>query len=211
MKKTLIFSVSASALLFAGCTTTTIYSPENTRTNLRQERVTSSEEYREVTQAAVNSAMANPKFISFLKRYKAEMKDPEAIPVAKLDHTVNDTDDPDLNTDEMTDMLYEALLNAGKLDVTLAEGYGRTGAIAASRELENDDNFDQSTVAKRGTLQAARLLLRPKVINNTVTDGGKRAVVSTFVMDMVDVKTGLVMWKFTKQLGYIKDRGVFGW
>lgn len=30
-------------------------------------------------------------------------------------------------------------------------------------------------------------------------------------MDMADVNTGLILWKFTKQLGFLKERGTFGW
>ena len=155
--------------------------------------------------------MTNAKFISFLKKYKQEMGDEDAIPVLKLDKTINDTDDPDLNTSEITDMLFEELLNAGKVDVTMAEGAGRTQAIAASRDLEYDENFDQSTVAKRGTLQAARLVLRPKVTSNSVSDDGKRAVTRTFSLEMADVQTGLVMWKFTKQLAFMKKKSSVGW
>lgn len=211
-KSSFVFGVAAAAVLCAGCgTTTTIYDPAREKHGIRQDRNVSSEEFREVAIAAVNSAMTNAKFAAFLRKYKSEMKDADAIPVLKLDKVINDTDDPDLNVSEMTDMINEALLNAGKVDVTLAEGTGRTQAIAASRELENDDNFDQSTVAPRGTLQAARLVLRPKVISNTVRDGDKKAVVRTFVMEMADIRTGLLMWKYTKQLGYMKEKGTFGW
>lgn len=108
-------------------------------------------------------------------------------------------------------MLNEELLNAGRVDVSLAEGSGRTQAIAASRDLEDDENFDQQTVVKRGTLQAARLVLRPKVISNEVRDGRRKAVTRTFVMELADLRTGLVMWKFTKQLGFIKEQRIVGW
>lgn len=208
----LIAGVSCSAALLVGCApTTTIYEPGTVRTDLRQEGSISSEEMRQVTVEAVRGAMTNAKFSAFLRRYKREMNDPDAIPVLKLDKVVNNTDDPDLNVGEMTDMLNEALINAGKVDVTMAEGAGRTKAIAASRNLEDDENFDQKTVAPKGTLQAARLVLRPKVTSNTVRDGNRKAVVRTFVMDMADIRTGLVMWKFTKQLGFMKERGTFGW
>ena len=209
----LTVGISTTAMLFlAACgTTTTIYDPASTQTNIRQEGNVSSEEMRQVTRAAVQGAMTNAKFQAFLRKYKKEMNDPDAIPVLKLDKTINDTDDPDLNVSEITDMLNEELINAGKVDVTMAEGTGRTQAIANSRKLEDDDNFDQKTVSKRGTLQAARLVLRPKVISNTVRDGSKTAVVRTFVMDMADINTGLVMWKFSKQLGFMKERGTVGW
>ena len=211
-KQFFITGISASVMLLAGCgTTTTIYDPATTSHNLRQERHVSSEEMRQISILAVRSAMTNPKFNAFLKKYKREMKDPDAIPVLKLDQVINDTDDPGLNVAEMTDMINEELINAGKVDVTMAEGAGRTGAIAASRSLEDDDNFDQKTVAKRGTLQAARLVLRPRVISNRVTDNGTRAVTRTFTMEMADIQTGLIMWKFTRQLGFMKERGAVGW
>ena len=208
----LLAGLSAASTLLAACATeTVIYDPATTKTGLRQDRNISSEEMREVTLAAVQEAMTNPKFTSFLNKYRTEMGDPDAIPIVKLDRTVNDTDDPDLNTSEITDMLLEALLNSGKVDVTLAEGVGRTQAIAASRDLEYDENFDQSTVAQRGTLQAARLILRPKVTSNSVQSNNTKAVTRTFVLEMIDVKTGLVMLRFTRQLAYMKKKGTFGW
>ena len=108
-------------------------------------------------------------------------------------------------------LLSEALLNSGIVDVTIAEGADLQTAIAASRDLEYDENFDQSTVAKRGTLQAARLVLRPKVTSNSVRDGGTQAVTRTFVLEMADVETGLVMWRFTKQLAFMKKKSSVGW
>ena len=204
---------AAAAMMLAACESnnTVINDPATTKTGLRQVGNVSSEEMREVTLAAVQGAMTNAKFVSFLKKYRQEMGDEDAIPVLKLDKTINDTDDPDLNTSEITDMLFEELLNSGKVDVTMAEGAGRTQAIAASRDLEYDENFDQSTVAKRGTLQAARLVLRPKVTSNSVRDGGTQAVTRTFVLEMADVQTGLVMWKFTKQLAFMKKKSSVGW
>ena len=204
---------AVAAILLTACSSnnTVIYDPATTKTGLRQIGTVSSEEMREVTIAAVQGAMTNAKFTSFLKKYQQETGDPDAIPILKLDRTINDTDDPDLNTSEITDMLFEELLNSGKVDVTMAEGAGRTQAIAASRDLEYDENFDQSTVAKRGTLQAARLVLRPKVTSNSVRDGNTKAVTRTFVLEMADVQTGLVMWKFTKQLAFMKKKSSVGW
>ena len=205
--RSLVLGLSAAAaMMLVACESnnTVIYDPSTTKHGLRQVGTVSSEEMREVTVAAVQGAMTNAKFTSFLKKYRQEMGDEDAIPVLKLDRTINDTNDSNLNTSEITDMLFEELLNSGKVDVTMAEGVGRTQAIAASRDLEYDDNFDQSTVAKRGTLQAARLVLRPKVTSNSVSDGGTRAVTRTFVLEMADIQTGLVMWKFTKQLAFKK-------
>ncbi len=216
MKMNFFFSfipLTVLTVLAAGCagTETTIYDPATTPVGIRDDRTISSEEFRIVARAAVNSALTSPKFIAFLKRYQTEKNDPSAIPVLKLDKVVNDTNDPDLNVSEMTDQINEALLNAGKVDVTMAEGQGRSQAIGKSRDLQDDVNFDQKTVAPEGTLIAARLVLRPKIISNVVRDGNRKAVTRTFVMEMADIRTGLLMWKYTKQLAYGKTRSSVGW
>lgn len=213
MKKALLFAGIAAIVLLSGCTTTTttIYDPAMQQTNLRQRGNVSAEEFRLVANEAINGALTNPKFMNFLAAYKAEMQNPNAIPVMKLTKVKNDTDDPDLKIGELTDLLSEALLNSGIVDVTIAEGADLQTAIAASRNMEMDPNFNQATVAKRGTLTAARIVLCPKVISSEVQDGRTRAVVRTFVLEMGDIKTGLLMWKFTKQLGFMKKHGVIGY
>ena len=213
MKKALLFAGIAAIIFLSGCasTTTTIYDPATQQTNLRQRGNVSAEEFRLVAKEAIDGALSNPKFMNFLAAYKAEMQNPNAIPVMKLTKVKNDTDDPDLKIGELTDLLSEALLNSGIVDVTIAEGADLQTAIAASRNMEMDPNFNQATVAKRGTLTAARIVLCPKVISSEVQDGRTRAVVRTFVLEMGDIKTGLLMWKFTKQLGFMKKQGVIGY
>ena len=208
----LAIGTSAALMLLTGCAaTTTILDPDNTTTNVRQEGHVSAEEMIQAAKAATHDAIKNAKFVAFLKKYKREMNDPDAIPVLKLNRAINDSNDPDLNTDVITDIINETLINSGKVDVTLAEGHRLTQAIADSRKLEDDENFDQKTVAKRGTLQAARLVLRPKVISNLTNDGSRKVIVTSFTMDMADINTSLVMWKYTKRLGYQKERGMTGW
>lgn len=208
----LAIGTSAVVMLMAGCsTTTTIIEPGRDTTNVRQEGHISSEEMRQAAQAAVKNAMSSARFILFLKQYKSEMNNQNAIPLLKLDKAINNTTDPDLNTDELTDFINMELINAAKVDVTMAEGAGRTQAIGNSRKLERDQNFKQETVAKRDTLHAARLIMRPKVINNTTDDGTNKVIVTTFTMDMADIHTGTIIWKYSKQLGYRKVKGTFGW
>ena len=212
MKKALLFAGIAAIVLLSGCTTTTtIYDPSTQQTNLRQRGNVSAEEFRIVAKKAIDGALSNPKFMNFLASYKAEMNNPNAITVMKQTKVRNETDDPDLKIGELTDLLSEALLNSGIVDVTIAEGADLQTAIAASRDLALDPNFNQATVAQRGTLHAARIVLCPKVISSEVMDGRTRAVVRTFVLEMGDVKTGLLMWKFTEQLGFMKKQGVFGY
>ena len=206
----LLLSLALTALV--GCVDpgTHIYDPNTTYTGIRNSQTISSEEMKIVAHEAVQNAMSSPRFLSFLQQYRAETGNEYARPILKLAKVANDTSDPDLNVDELTDVLSTELMNAGYVDVTLAEGTGRVAEIAGSRDLEYDDNFDQSTVAKRGTLQAARLIMHPKVISNMTRDGHVRDVVRTFTIEMVDIKTGVIMWKYNKQLGFVKTRPTVG-
>ncbi len=93
----------------------------------------------------------------------------------------------------------------------MAEGQGRTQAIGNSRDIQFDDNFNQKTVAKKGTLIAANLVMRPKIVSQETRDGRARNIERFFVMDMAEIENGLVMWKYSKPLGFVTTRGAVGW
>lgn len=201
----------AGLLLATGCasTSTQIYDPTETQTNLRSSRTVSHEEMRLVVKEAVRDALTRPKFNRYVERFRAEHNGRN--PVLKLDATINDTNDPDLNTSVISDTLFEELLNSDKVEVSMVEGRGRTQAIGDSRNIAYDPNFNQNTVTKQGTLVAANLVMRPKVVSNEVRDGRTKAVERFFVMDMAEIENGMIMWKFSKPLGFMKSRGVVGW
>ena len=212
MKKINLFTLgtmAAGLMLATGCaTTTTIYDPTMENTNIRSTSTISHEEMRQVARAAVRDALTRPKFARYVEKFRAE--NGGRNPVLKLDKVINDTNDPDLNTSVISDTLFEELLNSDKVEVTMAEGAGRTQAIANSRDIQFDDNFNQKTVAKKGTLVAANLVMRPKVVSNIVRDGRTKAVDRFFVMDMAEIENGFIMWKFSKPLGFTKTRSVMG-
>ena len=208
----LLLAAASISLLLAGCATTTrVYDPETQRTNIRNEHTVSSEEFRQAAVEAVRDAFANPRFARFLAQFRAEAKDPNAIPVLKLAPVINDTEDSALNVAQLTDIIKRELINAAVVDVTLAEGAERVAAIADSRNVQYDPNFNQATTAKTGTLIAARLVMRPKVISNRTYDGRRQNVVRTFTIDMADIHTGMTIWTYTKQLGFVQSRAVIGY
>lgn len=211
MKYYLVIAMAVSVMLTGCGTTTEIYDPAREKTGYRQEGHVSSEEMREIARNAINNFKVNPRVKRFFREYRKEMKNQEAVPILKLNKTVNETDDPDLNVNEMTDMISMELINSALVDVTMAEGYGLTKSIGKSRDQEDDDNFDQKTVAQRGTLQAARLLMRPKIMSNTTRDGRHKGIVRTFTADVADIKTGMIIWRYSKQLAFKKNKGVVGW
>ena len=196
-------------LLTTGCASTQIYDPTMDRTNIRDTRRISQEEMREVARAAVRNALVAPKFARYVEQFRAD--NGGRNPVLKLDRTINDTNDPDLNTSVISDTLFEELLNSDKVEVTMAEGQGRTQAIGNSRDIQFDDNFNQKTVAKKGTLVAANLVMRPKIVSQETRDGRARNIERFFVMDMAEIENGLIMWKYSKPLGFVTTRGAVGW
>jgi uncharacterized protein (TIGR02722 family) len=208
--KTLSATVAFGGLLLStGCTSTQIYDPTVDRTNIRDTRRISQEEMREVARAAVRNALVAPKLARYVEKFRADHGGRN--PVLKLDRTINDTNDPDLNTSVISDTIFEELLNSDKVEVTMAEGQGRTQAIGNSRLNALDDNFNKNTVAKAGTLVAANLVMRPKIVSQETRDGRVRNIERFFVMDMAEIENGLIMWKYSKPLGFVTTRGSVGW
>jgi PBP1b-binding outer membrane lipoprotein LpoB len=207
-----MFSVAAALgglLLSAGCASTHIYDPTMERTNIRDTGRISQEEMREVARAAVFDALTAQKFARYVEKFRADHGGRN--PVLKLDRTINDTNDPDLNTSVISDTLFEELLKSDKVEVTMAEGQGRTQAIGDSRLVNMDDNFNKSTTAKPGTLIAANLVMRPKIVSQETRDGRARNIERFFVMDMAEIEGGFIMWKYSKPLGFVTTRGAVGW
>lgn len=210
MNKNLMIALLAVLFIAAGCASTKLYDPSTTNTGIRNTRTVSAEEMKIVAYEAIEDAMNNSRFQRFLNEYQVEMQNANARPLLKLTQCVNDTDDPDLNVDQLTDLLNEALFNADVVDITLAEGTDRTESIGNSRANAFDPNFDQTTVAQQGTLIAANLVMRPKVISSVTRDGSTKDVVRTFTVDIADIKTGRLIWRYTRQLGFIKKRAGIG-
>ena len=212
MKPVKILTLSAAfggLLLATGCASTQIYDPTVDRTNIRDTRRISQEEMREVARAAVRNALVAPKFARYVEKFRAD--NGGRNPVLKLTATINDTTDPDLNTSVITDTIFEELLNSDKVEVTMAEGTARSQSIGDSRLNIMDDNFDKKTVAKQGTLIAANLVMRPKIVSQETRDGNARNIERYFVMDMAEIQGGLIMWKYSKPLGFVTTRGSVGW
>ena len=207
----LAIGTSAALMLLTGCASTENFEPGRDTLNVRNENHVSSEEIRQAAVKAVKDIMTNDVFTEYLAEYKKEVNDPKARPRMKLAELINDTTDTDINIAELTTFIQRQLLNSRKVLISLAEGSGRINEIGKSRKLEDDDNFDQSTVAKRGTLKAARYVFRPRVVRNITNDGSRKVVVTTFIMEMTDIHTGEAVWIFEEQLGFQQKRGMTGW
>ena len=207
-RKICTFAFMTAALLSAGCASTEIYDdPENQPDDIRSEWSISSAELRKAAQAAVEEALNDPDFIEFVSNYRKKYN---TRPMMKLAQAKNNSDDPDLDVTELNGFIENQLRKSGKIRITRYEGANRESSIGASRDNQYDENFRQDTVAKTGTIEAAVLIMKPYIMSNKVSDGGKKRITRTFTIEILTVN-GEVIMKCDKQLGFKKTRGVFGW
>ncbi len=203
-----------SAGLLAGCssTKTETYNPGNpSESKVRAIGTVSYAECYEAARASAQSALTSPNFTRFLSQYRTEKADQNAIPLMQVGYLKNQTRDPDLQMNLVTDELCTALMNSGLVDITLATGRDVSQTFADARDLKNDPNFNKSTVAPKGTLEAPRLSMEGAIISNTTTEGGTTEQVYTFNLRIADIQTGRVIWSDNQKFGTRKTRSVVGW
>lgn len=101
-----------------------------------------------------------------------------------------------LETDLLIKDIRTALLNSGKVYTTTAVSVGASEdpLVRDARNLRKDDEFDQSTIAAKGTLKAPDFTLSGKIIGQNVRDGHLRQSTYTFQLSLSDTKTGLEVW-----------------
>lgn len=118
-----------------------------------------------------------------------------------------------IDTDQLVKKIRIDLLNSGKVVTTTAVG-GSGPEDAASMQVRADlrgnDEFDQSRVQRKGTLQAPDLSLSGKIFQrNLAMSGRKQQIEYYFQLTLTDLKSGLAIWE--NELPIIKrasDRSV---
>lgn len=215
MRNTMILSGLAAVALFgSGCTSTSTstFDPSNPTVNTTRAIGTVSQaECFMAARAAAENAMSSPVFDRFLQNYRSEKNDPGAVPLMQVGYLKNNTNDPDLQINLVTDELCNALLNSGKVEVTLATGRDASQTFAEARKLQSDDNFKQKTVMKKDTLEAPRLSMEGAIISNVVKADKETVQVYSFNLKIADIQSGKVIWSYIKTFGTKKVKSSFGW
>ena len=207
-----LFVAALTGVIVSGCASTEIYDdPENQKDDVRNEHSYTSTELRKAAQMALTDMLNDDDFNEFIEEYKKAHGGKR--PFIKIAPVKNNTDDPDLATGvaELNSFIENQLRLSKKVRISRYEGVERIGAIGASRANEDDDNFRQETVAKRGTIEAAVLVMRPHLTSNNVSNGRKKRITRTFMIDVARIDTGEAIFTCTKQLGFSKTRGAVGW
>lgn len=105
----------------------------------------------------------------------------------------------------LTNQLRQAILASGQAKVTSAMGYGGNldRAVRRIRDVENDDLFDQRTVAKRGTVTAPNFSLAGMVIQQNSFSGRTEESYYMFHLTLTDLATGVAVWE--KNIDFAKQ------
>lgn len=124
-----VFAMAAAALCAAGCASSGIS---------RAEREVSAGFVREVARDAVRNAVAAPKLVRYVEKFRADHGGRN--PVLKFAKAVNETRNPELDTSVVYDVFSVELHNAGMMEITRAEGANLVmRAKATSAEIRERD------------------------------------------------------------------------
>ena len=153
-------------------------------------------DYRDFDEAASKAIQ------SMLKSGALDKKNGDRYVLA-ISRITNDTMQH-IDTDQLIKKIRVELLRSGKVVVTTAvSANGPEDAMSKqARELRNDDEFNQNTVQKKGTMVAPEMSLSGKILQrNVAMDDGKQQVEYYFMLSLTEIKTGLAWWEGETVIG----------
>lgn len=196
MKKTIIL-IAAGAILFTGCATTSGVHYINKEKVGTSTPVTLGLDYEDFERASlklVNSMLKSP----YLNRmYEIKMKKDGKPLILMISDFINDTTQR-IDIDQLVKKIRISLLNSGKFIVTTAlrAGGPEDKATMGLRKLRGNSEFNQKTIAKKGTVIAPDLSLSGKIIQRvSKLPNGEQRVDYYIQMSLTDVTSGLAFWE----------------
>ena len=193
MKKIALISLVVGVLFFNGCTNQPFYTDNSGIIN-QGPTVTmglSNEDFEIAAEAMINSLLSDPAF-----------KNQNLRKVVAMGRIVNDTA-LRLDTQKLTRKITQAMRKSGKFILTSAVASG--GALDSMsediRELRENDEFNQNTIAKKGTLIAPDFSLFGKIRQDNIKlSNGNVKVEYLFLLGLTDLNSGLVYWEDEKTI-----------
>ncbi|MGB0919680.1 MAG: penicillin-binding protein activator LpoB [Alphaproteobacteria bacterium] len=132
--------------------------------------------------------------------------------ILAISRVVNDTT-LNIDTDQLVKKIRIALLNSGRVMVTtaVAAGGAEDAMSMQARELRQSDEFNQNTVARKGTLIAPDLSLSGKIIQQANKVGNKQLLEYYFQLSITNLDTGLAYWEFEDVIAKQTGNRDFSW
>ena len=133
--------------------------------------------------------------------------------VIAMGRILNDTTQR-IDTDMLMKQIRIALLKSGKAVITTAVAAGgpEDEMIKEVRRLRADDEFKQSTIAKKGTILAPDMSLAGKIMQRTVKAGSRDQLVEYyFHLTLTDLENGLAIWEGESIVGKVGSNASVTW
>lgn len=133
--------------------------------------------------------------------------------VVAIDKIINDTTQR-IDTDMLIKKIRIAMLRSGKAVVTTAIKVGGAESTLSHsvRELRDNDEIKQTTIAKKGTMIAPDMGLSGKIIQkNAKTHKGDQLVEYYFQLTLTELASGLAFWEDEIVVGKIGSNKSVSW
>ncbi|MCR8699106.1 penicillin-binding protein activator LpoB [Campylobacter ureolyticus] len=204
MKKVVFFSLVAATIIFTGCTKQPQYIGDGSGSSVAPitmgiDRGDFEKAASDATQSLLSSGALNRPGGG---RY-----------VVAIDQVINDTTQR-IDTDLLVKKIRIAMLNSGKAVVTSAIQVGGAESTLSHsvRELRDNDEINQNTIAKKGAMIAPDMGLSGKIIQrNAKTYKGDQLVEYYFQLTLTELASGLAFWEDEIVVGKLGSNKTVTW
>ena len=193
MKKIKILGLGlATAFLLNACSTAAVSYTDGKATQEKQGAALTlgldREDFENAADTMIQSMLRDPAFANIR---------PGQRKVIAIGRIVNDTPQR-IDTDRMISKITIALRKSGKFVLTtaVAAGGAKDSMSHDVRSLRDNDEFNQKTIAKKGTLVSPDFSLAGKIRQDTVKlPNGKIQAEYFFHLTVTDLTSGLAYWE----------------
>ncbi|ASM37770.1 MAG: penicillin-binding protein activator LpoB [Campylobacter sputorum] len=204
MKKTLIFTSLLAILLLSGCTKQPQYIGDGSGSSVAP--VTMGIDKGDFEKAAMDATQS-------LLSSGTLNKPGGGRYVVAIDQVINDTTQR-IDTDILIKKIRIAMLKSGKAVVTSAIKVGGAESTLSHsvRDLRDNDEINQNTIAKKGTMIAPDMGLSGKIIQrNAKTIKGDQLVEYYFQLTLTELASGLAFWEDEIVVGKLGSNKTVTW
>ncbi|RKO64329.1 penicillin-binding protein activator LpoB [Campylobacter sp. P255] len=195
MKKSLLFTFFA-IFIFSACSSQPKYTDGKASQKVQGNALTlglDREDFENTAKAMIESMLNDPAFANLNAQNKK---------VLAISRIINDTPQR-IDTDKLTAKITIALRKSGKFILTtaVAAGGAKDNLTHEIRNLRENDEFNQNTIASKGTILAPNFSLSGKIRQDSVKlYNGKIQSEYFFHLILTDLTSGLALWEDEKTI-----------
>lgn len=178
----MILGSAALLLILSGCASNVTYVEDS------KSMVSAGLDYHDIEGAAKKSVenLLSSGYVQMLDKKK----------VVAISDVINDTMQK-INIQELTMSITRDMRNSGKFQLTNAlagSGGMKDSMFSTSRELRDNEEFNQKTTIEKGQALAPDLSLSGKIVQRNTSVGNKQRIDYSFLLVLTNLKTGIVEW-----------------